>query len=249
MLASLVSTVAFAANELMQLRPLDLPVVTKWVSPDYVPACYEDTTVIVTMTLDQQGQPHDIKVVEPRDALLDKCMIPALAQCRFSPVLKAGVAVEAKIVLPVKLPLFDEDNASPTQIGALDAVAPRGSQALPPQDRDNHPVVFHVNAVKLGAGKTVADGTTEAAVRDLLGEPEKISATVWAYSSFTGLCDDADNHGCNTVLIAFTDHRVAAIALVNARARTRVVEEMEYFPTNIIERLRAMHQATKVALN
>ena len=247
LLGSLFCTFAFAANEKITLRPLDLPVVTKWVNPDYMPARYENSTVIVTMILDVTGQPRDIKIIEPRDPLLEKCLIPALAQCRFTPAQKAGVAVEAKVVLPVKIPLFDEDAGAPTQIGALEAVVPRAPQSAVPHDHDNHPAVFHVNAITLSGQKVLTDGATAAMVRDSLGSPEKISANVWAYANFSGMCEDADVHGCNTVLVAFKNDHVAAIALVNNRAKERMTEELNIFPNSLAERLQVMHEATAVA--
>lgn len=238
---------ALAANEVIPLRPLDVPSITKWVAPDTLPAGYEDATVMVAFTLKTTGEPVDIRVVSPRDSALEKCLLPAVAQCRFSPVIKNGVAVDTKVMLPMVFKRWEEPSEAPLQVGALQAAAATEQLTAAAQDENTHPAMFHINAITRGSQTIVGDGTDQAAVRNALGQPEKLSTNVWAFAKFGGLSDTTNRHGCDTLLVTFENDRVVALALVNELGKWHVAEQLKFNPNYVASRLANLHQATALA--
>lgn len=247
LIISFVGAFAFAANEVIPLRPLDVPAITKWVPPTSLPAGDEDATVMVSFILKTTGEPADIRVVSPRDAALEKCLLPALAQCRFTPVIKNGVAVDTKVMLPMMFNRWDEEAKASIQVGAVSAAAPVDQLAAAAQDENTHPAMFHLNAITRGGKMIVADGADETAVRSALGQPEQLSATVWAFAKFSGQSAEANRHGCDTLLVSFEDQRVVALALVNELGQWHVAEQLKFNPNYVASRLSDLHQATALA--
>jgi TonB family protein len=81
----------------------DVPHPAVVVSPTGIPDNLVDATVRFAMTVDENGQPHNIRLVSPRDRALEKKLVPVIAQWRFTPAIKDGEPVEMRVVLPVKL--------------------------------------------------------------------------------------------------------------------------------------------------
>lgn len=240
---------AFAANEAIPLRPLEVPAVTKWVAPECMPAGYEDATVMVSFILKTTGEPTDIRVVSPHDAELEKCLRPALEQCRFTPVVKNGAAVDTKVMLPMVFQRWEEPSKAPLQVGAIPAAAaaPADQLAAASQDKNTHPAMFHINAVTRDSQMIVADGSDEASVKKALGQPEKLSSRVWAFDKFSGLTNDASEHCCQSLLVCFENQRVVALALVNELGKSHVVEQLKANPNYVVSRLADLHQASALA--
>lgn len=82
---------------------LTLPVPVSTVEPQAVPRDFVDSTVEVAMTIDTQGQPHDLAPGKGVTDVLAKRLLPAMAQWRFSPARQDGRPVALRVVLPVKL--------------------------------------------------------------------------------------------------------------------------------------------------
>ena len=92
---------AFASTSID--RPA-MPVPVKVVHPTDLPRAYENATVYVKFTLDQNGVPHDVAPVGqmPKDLALR--LIPAVASWQFTPFHDAnGHPVQGKAVLPLQL--------------------------------------------------------------------------------------------------------------------------------------------------
>jgi TonB family protein len=89
-----------AANEVAQLAA---PVVTKVVHPAGIARRFEGATVRVTLTVDENGKPSDIRLVTNNDRNLKDTLIPAVAQWEFAPARLNGKAISAKVELPIQL--------------------------------------------------------------------------------------------------------------------------------------------------
>lgn len=90
-----------SATEKTPKAELPRPIVV--VAPQDVPQRFSNTTVSVGMTLDEKGCPTDIRVIAPNSAYLEKSIVPAIAQWRFTPMVKNGVPVSQEVVLPLTL--------------------------------------------------------------------------------------------------------------------------------------------------
>ena len=101
---SLLSVSAYALNRDNVPAPVvTTPFVKEVVHPSGLMPRHEGVTVNVCLTIDTQGQPHDIRLLAPRDPYLVKQLIPTIAQWRFAPATKDGVPVTMRVILPVKL--------------------------------------------------------------------------------------------------------------------------------------------------
>ena len=89
-----------AANEVAQLAA---PVVTKVVHPAGIARRFEGATVRVSLTVDENGKPSDIRLVTNNDRNLKDTLIPAVAQWEFAPARLNGKAVTSKVELPIQL--------------------------------------------------------------------------------------------------------------------------------------------------
>ena len=101
--ASALATTSDAHQRVTQSVAFEAPAVTKMVSPTGISRRLEGATVTLSMTVDANGQPSDIKVVSRADRGLTGNLVAAVAQWQFTPAKKNGVAVPSKIVLPVEL--------------------------------------------------------------------------------------------------------------------------------------------------
>ena len=89
-----------ATNEVAQLAA---PVVTKVVNPAGIARRHDGVTVRVTLTVDENGKPSDIRLVTNNDRNLKDTLIPAVAQWEFAPARLNGKAIPAKVELPIQL--------------------------------------------------------------------------------------------------------------------------------------------------
>lgn len=108
LLGGLLSASSFA-NVVVALEPapsvvkFEAPVPVKVVSPTGLVRRYQGATVTLSLTIDAAGLPHDIKLVQNKDRNLAENLLPAIAQWRFTPAMKNGAPVPAKILLPIEL--------------------------------------------------------------------------------------------------------------------------------------------------
>ena len=108
LLGSLLSASAFAnptsaCNEVLASQKFVAPVLTKIVPPTELPRNYLGATVMVVLTVDATGQPHDIKVVSEKDRRLTRSLVTAISQWQFTPGSKNGMPVETKVEFPLEL--------------------------------------------------------------------------------------------------------------------------------------------------
>jgi TonB family protein len=81
----------------------DLPRPVSFVAPEDVPSRFANTTVRVSMTLDENGRPSNIRVLAPGSGYLERSVVAAVAQWRFTPMVKNGVPVTQDVILPLTL--------------------------------------------------------------------------------------------------------------------------------------------------
>lgn len=83
-------------------REAGVPVPVTVVSPVVAPQ-YAGQLVRVEFTVNASGLPVAPTVVSATDAALSSAVITAVKQWRFAPALENGVAVETKVVLPIRI--------------------------------------------------------------------------------------------------------------------------------------------------
>ncbi len=81
----------------------EAPVVTSVTSPTGLPRRYENASVTLSLTVDAEGRPHDIRIVSQDDRKLAENLLPAVAKWQFTPAKKDGVPVPTKVILPILL--------------------------------------------------------------------------------------------------------------------------------------------------
>ena len=82
--------------------PVPVAVVSPSVSPDYVGA-----KIDVAFTVDAKGTPTELTVVSSPNADVAKAVKDAVKKWRFTPDRKNGVAVETKVLLPIRVSSAD----------------------------------------------------------------------------------------------------------------------------------------------
>lgn len=100
--SSAFATTASSHANVAKSVAFEAPVLEKMVSPTGLSRRHEGATVTLSMTVDDKGQPSDIRV-QGNDQNLTRSLVSAVSQWQFAPAKKNGVAVESKIVLPVEL--------------------------------------------------------------------------------------------------------------------------------------------------
>jgi TonB family protein len=101
-ISSAFATTASSHANVAKAVAFEAPVVAKVVSPTGLSSSLKGSTVTLTMTIDDKGQPSDIRV-SGNDAKLTRSMVSAVSQWQFAPAKKNGIAVSSRIVLPVEL--------------------------------------------------------------------------------------------------------------------------------------------------
>lgn len=81
----------------------DIPLPLKVVAPSGLPRSFQGTTINVTMLIDRDGRPQDVRIVSPISSELAALLMPVLTQWRFSPAMKDGVPFAQKVELPIHL--------------------------------------------------------------------------------------------------------------------------------------------------
>ncbi len=100
--ASAFATTTDAHAAVTQAVAFEAPVVTKMVSPTGLSRQLEGSVVRLSLNIDENGQPSNVKVVSRGACPADR-VAAAVAKWQFAPAKKNGVAVPSKIVLPVEL--------------------------------------------------------------------------------------------------------------------------------------------------
>jgi TonB family protein len=100
--SSAFATTAASHANVAQAVAFEAPVLEKMVSPTGLSRHHEGSTVTLTMTVDDKGQPSNIRV-QGNDEKLKRSLVSAVSQWQFAPAKKNGVAVQTKIVLPIEI--------------------------------------------------------------------------------------------------------------------------------------------------
>jgi TonB family protein len=108
LLGGLLSVPAFATTTAAHFQtnaalPLELPVPAKIVSPVDLPRTFQRVTVMVSLVIDETGQPRDIRIVSARDRALTRSLVSAIAQWQFTPARRNGTPVSVKALLPLEV--------------------------------------------------------------------------------------------------------------------------------------------------
>ena len=80
-----------------------LPVPVEVVHFSNLPRQYENVTIKLALTIDEKGQPHNVRAAEPIPADLAKRILPLVTQWRFTPSYVDGKPVTARVILPLEL--------------------------------------------------------------------------------------------------------------------------------------------------
>lgn len=81
----------------------EAPVPVKTIQPIEVPASHAGSKVSLIMNIDAAGTPSHIRVVGTGDQAAYKRIIAAVAQWKFAPARQNGIAVPAKVELPLEV--------------------------------------------------------------------------------------------------------------------------------------------------
>jgi|GEM_PF-1365740 len=100
--SSAFATTASSHASVAKAVAFEAPVLEKMVAPTGLSRRHEGATVTLSMTVDDKGQPSEIRV-PGNDQNLTRSLVSAVSQWQFVPAKKNGVAVPSKIALPIEL--------------------------------------------------------------------------------------------------------------------------------------------------
>ncbi len=101
--AAVVATSAFAFDAKAPAQPMPHLIASSVVKPVDLPANFTGATLKVEFSLDQAGQPQDIKVLATHDLRVKKQVADAFRQWRFETVAGNTSAGAKRYVLPIEL--------------------------------------------------------------------------------------------------------------------------------------------------
>ncbi len=81
----------------------EAPVPVKTIQPIELPSSHRGSEVSLSMTVDAAGKPSNVRVANVRDQAAYKRIIATVSRWEFSPARKNGVAVPAKVELPLEV--------------------------------------------------------------------------------------------------------------------------------------------------
>lgn len=81
----------------------EAPVPVKTIQPIELPSSHPGSAVSLSLTVDATGKPSNVRVANVRDQAAYKRIIATVSQWQFAPARKNGVAVPAKIQLPLEV--------------------------------------------------------------------------------------------------------------------------------------------------
>lgn len=81
------------------------------VRPTGLPANFDEATIELKLTIDENGVPRNVKTLKRVDSAVAKSLLAAVAQWRFKPSYVNGKAVPTQAILPVHL-VADSDTSS-----------------------------------------------------------------------------------------------------------------------------------------
>lgn len=92
---------------------------------------------------------------------------------------------------------------------------------------------YSVQAVTRDGATVIKVGSADTTVNRWIGTPDRIiGGDVWAFYHFASSREEAKTEGCTTLLLTMANGRVADIKLVNDRALTVIVAQLDVNPAN-----------------
>ena len=103
--------------------------------------------------------------------------------------------------------------------------------ALPAAPASTPAAAYSVKNITRNDVVVIQVGSTTSTVYQSIGYPKrKLSDDVWVYFNFRGSLDEAQNQNCGTLLLTFSNGKVAQIMLVNDRALNTIAAAMKVDP-------------------
>jgi len=81
----------------------EAPVPVKTIQPIELPSSHHGSAVKLSMTVDANGKPSNVRVADVRDQAAYRRIIATVSKWEFAPARKNGVAVPAKVQLPLEV--------------------------------------------------------------------------------------------------------------------------------------------------
>jgi len=81
----------------------EAPVPLRTIQPIEVPTSHRGSTVNLTMRIDANGRPSNVRVSGTSDQAAYKRIIATVSHWKFAPARKNGVAVSSKVELPLEV--------------------------------------------------------------------------------------------------------------------------------------------------
>jgi TonB family protein len=109
--AALLGVLASSASAITTLDPVkaaqpvkfDAPAPVTVVAPVQMPHFHKGPDVTLRMTIDENGQPHNVRVAGTSDQKSYKHLVAAVSQWKFTPGRKDGKAVTTRVELPLEV--------------------------------------------------------------------------------------------------------------------------------------------------
>jgi protein TonB len=109
--AALLGVFASSASAITTLAPVkaaapvkfEAPAPIKVVAPVQMPYFHKGPDVTMRMTIDENGQPHNVRVAGTSDQQSYKQLVAAVSQWKFTPARKNGQAVATRVELPLEI--------------------------------------------------------------------------------------------------------------------------------------------------
>ncbi len=107
-LGGLLSASSFAnVNPVLNPAPavekIEAPVPVKIIQPVALPSRHKGSTVTLTMTIDEAGKPHHVRVMSESDQASYKSLVATVSRWQFIPGRRNGRAVPTRIELPLEV--------------------------------------------------------------------------------------------------------------------------------------------------
>lgn len=83
--------------------PAPRPIASSVVQPTKLPREFAGTLVNIEFSLDQSGQPQNIKLLSVSDPVLKRQVVQAFSQWRFSPGASDATASAKRFILPLEI--------------------------------------------------------------------------------------------------------------------------------------------------
>ena len=110
----------------------------------------------------------------------------------------------------------------------LVALSASSALATSPAAPASTPFAYTVSAIPQPNQADISLGATRTTVRRMMGPPlRQLAANVWAYAGYHPDVAAEQEHGCNTLIITFTDGRVSDLKIANPHAASLIAASLQ----------------------